>query len=222
MPTVPVRRATSQWLLLNNIDWPTYTRLLRIFAERPAARLAYDRGTLEIIGPLYEHDFDADLLGRLVVTLTEELALPIASGGSTALRRRGKQRGLEPDRCYWITNEPRVRGKRRLDLRVDPPPDLALEVDVTHSSLNRMRIYAALRVPEVWRLESLKLMFHVLGGDGNYSESSYSRAFPLVTPADLTRFLALRATHDANSIVRQFRAWVRQLIATNGSAPPPS
>src|SRR5262245_9592490 len=100
MSTVPARRSTSQRLLLHGIDWRKYTRLLHLFGEHPAVRLTYDRGTLEIMSPLYEHDFDAELLGRFVIALTEELGLPIASGGSTMLRLRRKQRGLEPDRCF--------------------------------------------------------------------------------------------------------------------------
>jgi Uma2 family endonuclease len=113
-----------------------------------------------------------------------------------------------------------VRSKRHIDLRTDPPPDLAIEVDVTSSSLNRMGIYAALRVPEVWRLDGQTLTFHVLGPDGKYITSSHSLSFPLLTPADLLRFLALRATLEENAVVRQFRAWIRQQLATGGSAAP--
>src|SRR3954469_19125831 len=90
-----------QRLILREIDWQTYGRLLRAFAERPAIRLTYDRGTLEIMSPLHEHDSDARFLGRLVVTLTEELGLTVKAGGSTTFRRRRQRRGLEPDDCYW-------------------------------------------------------------------------------------------------------------------------
>src|SRR5207248_954545 len=121
---------------------------------------------LEIMSPLLEHDNPADLLGRFVVVLPEEMNLPMKAAGSTTLRRRRRQRGLEPDRAWWIAHEPRMRGKLRLHLRTDPPPDLALEVDVTYSSLDRMSIYAALKVPEVWRLDGPTLTFHHLGPDG--------------------------------------------------------
>ncbi len=205
-----VRAAPSRSVVLSGIDWRTYTRLLWTFAERPSVRLTFDRGELEIMSPLFEHDRPTALLARFVLVLTEELGLPLASGGSTTLRRRRKQRGLEPDKCFWIHNEPRVRANRRIDLRVDPPPDLAIEVDVTRSSLNRMGIYAALGVPEVWRLDAPALTFQILGADGKYAESPTSRAFPTVTPADLSRFLALLGQIDENAIGAQFRAWVRQ------------
>ena len=202
--------ARSRSFVISDTDWTTYTRLLRAFAERPSVRLAYDRGNLEIMRPLFEHDRPAALLARFVIILTEELGLPLASGGSTTLRRRRKQRGLEPDKCFWIRNEPRVRANRRIDLRVDPPPDLAVEVDVTRSSLDRMGIYAALGVPEVWRLDAPTLTIQVLGADGRYAESPASLAFPSLTAADLLRFLALLGQIDENAICARFRAWVRQ------------
>src|SRR5881398_224534 len=129
-----------QRLVLHGVGWREYTRMLRAFAERPGFRLTYDRGTLEIRSPLFEHEIDADLLGRFVVVLTEELGLPLQAGRSTTLRRRRMRRGLEPDHSWWIAHAAPMRGRRRLDLRTDPPPDLALEVDVTHRSLNRMAI----------------------------------------------------------------------------------
>src|SRR6266851_4665407 len=91
-------------LVLEDIDWKTYSRLLKAFEERPGIRLTYDRGALEIM-PLLEHDIDGRFLGRLVVTLTEELEFPVLSGGSTTLRRQLHQRGIEADECFWIANE---------------------------------------------------------------------------------------------------------------------
>src|SRR5579871_4690701 len=109
MSTVPAQSSVVvPCLLLEDVDWRTYTRLLHIFAERPAFRLTYDRGRLEIMSPLPEHEMDADFLGCLVRALTDELGLPILGGGSTTFRRRRYQRGLEPDRCYWIAHEPAV------------------------------------------------------------------------------------------------------------------
>ncbi|HZU39122.1 MAG TPA: Uma2 family endonuclease [Gemmataceae bacterium] len=214
------RPRSGRCLLLHDIDWSTYSRLLRVFAERSSMRLTYDRGALEIMAPLHEHESDADFLGRLVVVLTEELGLPIKAGGSTTLRRRRRRRGLEPDRCYWIVHEPQVRGKRRIDLRTDPPPDLAIEVDVPHSSLDRMAIYAALGVPEVWRRDTAGLTFTMLGSDGACHDSGHSQAFAFVTPADLTRVIAQRAGMDENAVVVEFRKWVQQRKAGTGTPAP--
>ena len=217
------KSVNGQYLRLSAVDWQTYSRLLRAFAERPAIRLTYDRGELEIMSPLLEHDDDGELLGELVFTLTDELGLPLKRGGSTTLRRRLKQRGIEADKCFWIANAHRMAGRRRLALRTDPPPDLAIEVDVTCSSLDRMSIYAALGVPEVWRLQGDTLTFHILGADGDYATADCSRAFPQITPADLLGFLQeARQAGDENVVIRRFRKWIRQhrAGARSGATPP--
>jgi Uma2 family endonuclease len=210
------RPPPGQCLHLSGVDWTTYSRLLRAFAESPGVRLAYDRGELEIMSPSLEHDDDGRVLGVLVFVLTEELGLPLKFGGSTTLRRRLRKRGIEADECFWIANPHRMAGRRQLDLRTDPPPDLAIEIDVSRSSLDRLGIYAALRVPEVWRLEGDLLTFHVLGPDGTYLRADASRIFPFLRPVDLLSFLQqARQAGDEHAAIRSFREWVRQHRATN-------
>jgi Uma2 family endonuclease len=208
----------GQRLALTNVDWQTYTRLLRTFDERPALRLTYDRGTLEIMTITFGHESWGYVLGRMVDVLTEEPGLPVAGGGSTTFRRKKKRRGLEPDECYWITHEAQVRGKVRIDLRKDPPPDLAIEVEVSRSALNRMGIYAALGIPEVWRCDGQSLTFHVLNAQGRYDVRTHSAIFPHVASADTLPFLMRRGQTEMNALMRQFRAWVRQV---HGPATPP-
>jgi Uma2 family endonuclease len=214
------RRATEQRLRLSNIDWATYSRLLRVFAERPQVRLTYDRGELEIMSPLLEHDYDGDMLGEFVIIAADELRLPMMPGGSTTMRRRKQHKGLEADKCYWIANAARMTGRRRLDLRKDPPPDLAIEIDVSRSSLDRMGIYATLKVPEVWRLDGDDLTFQVLDEHGVYQPAPMSRSFPNLKPADLLPFLKeARIGGDQMPLLRRFRAWVRDHFATRRAEP---
>jgi Uma2 family endonuclease len=193
-------------------------RLGRLFGDRPALRITYDRGVIELMTLTHEHEYLAELLARLVMAWTEERQLLVKSGGSTTFRRRDLDRGLEPDKCYWLANEPAVRGLTRINLRRDPPPDLAIEVEITRSAVPRLPIFAALNFPEVWRLDGAVLTFNLLQADGTYAQSATSQALSPLTPADFNRFLALRATTDENSIVAQFRAWVRQ---SPKSAPTP-
>jgi Uma2 family endonuclease len=160
------------------------------------------------------------LFDPLVRTAVEELGLALASYGSTTLKRRRQKRGLEPDQCYWIANEALVRGKTRFDFRVDPPPDLAIEVDITSSSVNRMAIYAVLGVREVWRFDGQALAFHVLGANARYGEVSHSQALPLLSAADVLRFVNLRGQLDEIELVRQFRTWLRQQIAATKPPTP--
>lgn len=206
--------------VLYDIDWPTYTRLLRVLEGRRRYRLTYDRGTLEIMSPLMNHEEPTYLLGRFVDVLTEELNLPIRGGRSVTLRRRKKKRGLEPDNCFWITSAFRLQAGMRLDLGTDPPPDLAIEVDVTNSSLDRMAIYAVLGVPEVWRLTRDGLLFNVLDS-GRYVVRTHSFAFPWLAATDFIHFIAQAGQPDDNAIVRQFRQWVRQNLPGGAAASPP-
>jgi Uma2 family endonuclease len=216
-----LQACTEQRLLLPGVAWRTYKRLLRTFVDRPSVRLTFDRGTLELMTPSHEHQSQSYLLGRLVDTLTEELALPVKGGRSTTFKRRKWQRGLEADSCWWIANEPLIRGKSVIDQRRDPPPDLAREIDVTRSSLDRLAIYAKLNFGEVWRLKGQVLTCHLLGSDGRYTVSSVSRAFPGLVVADLVAFLSLGRQMDETTIIQQFRAWVRQRFRTGGSGQSP-
>jgi Uma2 family endonuclease len=206
--------------VLHDIDWHTYTRLLRAFEGQRRFRLTYDRGTLEIMSPLWEHEQPTYLLGRFIDELTMALDLPCRAGRSVTLWRRRKRRGLEPDNCYWIAHAPLLQGKRRLDLRVDPPPDVAIEVDVTSSSLDRMSIYAVLGVPEVWRFSTGGIAFHILEA-GAYQVRPNSLSFPQLASVDLIPFLAQWGQTDDTTIVRQFREWVRQQMLQRPTSPPP-
>jgi Uma2 family endonuclease len=210
MSTVP--SAGGQRLVLGGVSWRKYERLLRVFDDRHL-RITYDRGELEIMTLSPQHERFKSLLGYFILALIEELGWNMASFGSMTFKRRRRQRGLEPDQCYWIQNEPLVRGRDAIDLRRDPPPDLVLEIDWTHSALDRMLIYAVLRVPEVWQYDGQTLRIHLLGPGGQYAESLQSQAFPFLPIAELTRFLSLRATMSETELLRQFRAWVRQQIA---------
>jgi Uma2 family endonuclease len=199
----------DQRFVLHDVPWRTYRRFLRALTDRPGVRLTFDRGTLELMTLSHEHESRSYLVARLVDALTEELSLPVKGGRSTTFRRRKKMRGLEPDSCWWIANESHVRGKSRIDLRIDPPPDLSLEIDVTHSSLDRLAIYEALKIPEVWRVEDQNIICCLLDAR-HYAMSATSRAFAGLTVSDLGAFLKLSGQIDDNAIVRQFRAWVRQ------------
>jgi Uma2 family endonuclease len=215
-----VQNPPEQRFILYGVSWQEYSRMLRAFAERPSLRLTCDRGALEFMTLSLEHESLARFFSLLILALTLELGLPLRGGGSTTFRRRRRRRGLKSDECFWIANEPKVRGKEKINLAVDPPPDLAVEVDISYSTLNRMSIYAALRVPEVWRYDGQALTFHVLAPDGRYIVASQSRAIPQLSSADLASLIALRGTMDENSLFRHFQTWARQRFGKGSQATP--
>lgn len=196
-------------VLLKDVSWQTYQSLIKDFEQQPALRLTYDRGLLEIRMPSDPHETYKKLLGRLIEALTEELGIEIRSLGSRTCDREDLERGLEPDQCYYIQNEQAVWNKVQIDLSVDPPPDLAIEIDITNSSMKRLSVYAALGIPEVWRYDSQSLtMYHLEHQD--YQLCQFSIAFPFLSSVDIEQFLILKQTTKENTLIRQFREWVRE------------
>jgi Uma2 family endonuclease len=218
----PRRRKPGRSVVIPLADWKLYEDLLGAFEGHPGVRLTYDRGELEIMVPSHEHEGDADFLGRMIVILTEELGLDLHSGGSTTLKRKRMKKGLEPDRCFWIANASKVAGVRQLNLKIHPPPDLAIEVDVTRSSLDRHGIYRTLGVGELWRLDGDDLTFHVLGADKKYTEVPASPTFPGIIPGDLMSFVKqARTALNQNIPAGAFRAWLKQRVASAAGPPAP-
>ncbi|WP_309741934.1 MULTISPECIES: Uma2 family endonuclease [unclassified Chamaesiphon] len=197
-------------VVLKNISWQSYQSLIIDFEREPAMRLTYDRGTLEIRMPLAPHETYKKILGRLIETATEELDLEIRSLGSLTCSREDLAKGLEPDQCYYIQNEAMVRGVEQIDLAKLPPPDLAVEIDITSSSLDRFSIYAALKVPEIWRYNGQVLAIYGLRGS-EYIIRDSSLALPQLKTADILQFLNLSASIGENNLVKQFRQWLRTL-----------
>ncbi|MEG4320111.1 MULTISPECIES: Uma2 family endonuclease [unclassified Microcoleus] len=195
-------------LVLHDISWETYEQLLEIFAERPTPRMTYYNGTLELMVPLPEHERYSWTIGRLIAALSEELGLEIIGLKSSTWRSKPKKAGKEADECFYIQNEAVMRGKLKIDLKTDPPPDLAVEMDLTSSSINQMAVYAELKVPEVWRWKKGKLTVNILTDTG-YVESETSLAFGSFPVKELAGFMQLDSDKGENARIREFREWVR-------------
>jgi Uma2 family endonuclease len=201
-------------VILHNIRWETFLALLEDLGEH-RGRLTYDRGTVEIVSPTKKHEGLKKLIGRLIETFTLELRIKIASCSSTTLKSQLKNRGIEPDECYYVQNEAAVRGKEEIDIEVDPPPDLSVEIEITTRWINRKSVYAALGIPEVWSHDGKALSVHLLDEDGEkYVRSEASRAFPTLPIAELNRFLEMRSSTDETSLLLAFRDWVRERFGT--------
>jgi Uma2 family endonuclease len=196
-------------LVLHDVGWDDYEAMLQIVGDR-RIRVTYDAGTMEVRMPSQRHEQAAQLLGLFVPRLAEELEVPYEPLGMTTWKRRGAAKGLEPDQCYYIQNQAVVRQREAIDLDVDPPPDLAIEVDITHSSLDRMAIYAGLRVPEVWLYDGRVLTMYHLDPAGRYQRHDSSRSFPGLRAADVERFIELGRTTDKLGWSRMLREWVRE------------
>ena len=201
----------SSGILLNKISWTTYESLLNELAQQRGIRLTYDRGNLEIMTPSAPHEKSGELLGNFVEVLTDELNVDICSMGSLTCKCQHLERGLEPDKCYYIQNEDVVWNKEQIDLNEDPPPDLAIEIDITSSSIERLELYASLGVPEVWRYDGKRLIIYQLEGN-EYAECEVSPTFPFLSKSEMLRFLELKKTTKEKALLRLFREWVKSQI----------
>ncbi|MFN6535137.1 MAG: Uma2 family endonuclease [Nostoc sp. EkiNYC01] len=200
----------GQRVLLQDVTWQELEAILEELGEHRAARIAYDRGILEIMAPLPEYEYDKEIISDLVKALLEELDIEFRCLGSTTFKNQAMAQGIEPDQCFYIKNESKIRGKRRLDLTVDPPPDLALEIDIT--SRTHRNIYQALKVPELWRFERGKLQINLLR-DGHYIESGQSLNFPLFPLIEtIPQYLNQSVTAGRNATLKAFRLWVQKHI----------
>lgn len=203
----------GQKLILNELNWQEFEEILAELGENRGTRIAYDRGTLEIMSPLPEHETSKVLISNLVEALLEELDMEFWCLGSTTFKSKLISKGIEPDNCFYIANEKAVRGKDKLDLTIDPPPDLALEIDLTSRSYPN--IYAALGVPELWRFEKNNLQINILR-NGQYIESESSLNFPnFPVKKVIPEYLNKCKKEGRNKSMRAFRDLVRIYIKNN-------
>lgn len=207
MATVECVQA-EQRFRLHGVSWQTYLEL-RESPENEHVRIAYDRGELEMMSPSKTHEQYASLIGRLLDVWTLEWDIDIQSCRTVTFKRVDLQRGLEPDNCYYVANEPMVRSATELDLSVDPPPDLAIEIDLSDGAMDKLTMYAAFGVPEVWRFDGRTLRVFVLGEGGRYQPCPYSVSFPNLPPAEIEKVLAKLGTASETALVRSFSNWAR-------------
>ncbi|ACK71095.1 protein of unknown function DUF820 [Gloeothece citriformis PCC 7424] len=200
----------GQRVLLQNISWGEFEGILSELGEHRAIRLSYYQGILELRMPLPEHEVNKEIIGDMVKILLEELEIDRECFGSTTFKREDMPAGIEPDNCFYIKNYRVMIGKKRIDLRVDPPPDLAIEVDLI--SKTQLAAYEALGVSELWRYENEQLHINVLQ-EGKYIESSMSSIFPNIPVREgISQFLKASSIEGTSAALRGFRKWVTEMI----------
>ncbi|MEB3161075.1 MAG: Uma2 family endonuclease [Synechocystis sp.] len=215
MVATPTKPNTTQQIIgekrvsLYDVTWDGYLQILAALPEGRGSRLTYDQGLLEISMPSEDHEFYLRLIEVFIRILVYELGMKMKTMGSTTMNFERQQRSSEPDCAYYFQNQPTVAG-RKVDFAVDPPPDLVVEVDISHTDIDKNRLYASFGVPEFWRYDGRRLRIFVLV-DGNYEERQQSPTFPWVTKADLYKFLA-QAQQDEMAAERTFRAYIQTQI----------
>jgi len=195
-------------VLLQNVSWSTYESLLRDRLDGASPRFTYDRGDLSIMVTSPHHEEINRTLSLLIELLAEEFGIESRAFGSTTYRRKDLKRGFEPDSCFYFRNEAQVRGKKSLDLTVDPPPDLVIEIDISNPSLNKLPIFAAFGVPEVWRFNGRELEILILERE-EYIGTNQSKALPSVSTEVITGFLHESGKMGRLEWIKDVRNWAK-------------
>ncbi len=198
-------------VVLSNISWEQFESVLEDLGDQRSAHIAYDNGSLEIMTPLPEHEHFKEVLGDAVKDIADELELDYESYGSTTWRQQTQMAGVEPDNCFYFQHEATVRGRLDLDLsQGDPPPDLALEIDLTSKSLNRFPIYARLGIPEIWCYDQGELKIYHLQRD-TYIQAEISLAIPGLPIQELPQIIETHRSQGRRAIRRAVRQWANSL-----------
>jgi Uma2 family endonuclease len=215
-----IRSATEPCVVLREVDWSGYESLLRIRDERSAPRMVYLDGSLFLVSPSFPHEHLKERLGWFVNLLVEELDVPCVASGSTTLRRKSKKGGVEGDQTYYLANEALIRGKAHIDLDVDPPPDLAVEVAWPHKADAAVEVYRRFKIPEVWVCDGRRLKVFVLDASEHYAVVERSRAFP-IDSTDIDEWILKPREGSDTAWAKQVRRWVREIVAPRlGNANP--
>ncbi len=213
MSTTLTKPVAENTVLLKNITWQTFNNLLTELGDQRSSRLSYYLGNVEIMSPLGEHENDNRFVESLISVIADELNLNIKKLGSLTLKSDQHQQAVEPDSCYYLQNEPLVRNKQNIDLSIDPPPDLALEIDITNSSLNKLPIYATLKVPEVWLYDGKKLtVFRLQENKNNYQELNQSPTFPWLNLDTIPELISRSLQEGETKTLKYFRQWIEDNV----------
>lgn len=209
LPLVPhpvPRPIGEQRIIFHCLNWQRYQAIRHALSESRNTRLTYHQGTLEITMPLEDHEFATRLIELFIRILVVESGMKLKTMGSTTLEREVLDRAAEPDNAYYIQNQSLVAG-RNVDLEKDPPPDLIVEIDITHTDIDKLQLYANMGIPEFWRYNGETWKIYQLQGK-NYQDVDRSPTFPTVPKSRLYEFLA-QAKQDEAEAELTLRAWVR-------------
>lgn len=201
----------EQCFVLDDSTWDLYESILQHLADRHVF-VTYDRGRLELMAPSWKHEKRSRLIGKLIGIVAEELGVPIEGGGSATIRRKSLDRGLEADQWFYVSHVGAIQGRDEIDPERDPPPDLAVEVEISQRLLDREGIYRAMRVPELWRDDGNRVRMFALGDDGHYHSIGVSSAFPMLDPAHVEELMRASQDIDEMSWGRLVRDRIRRRL----------
>ena len=197
-------------VIWHNVSWEEYEELLEQAGEASGLRISFDNGTLQAMTLSAEHEKYARFIENLVGAVRLRLRVRILSFGSATMKKRKKGKGNEPDACFYVQTAAALGNRIQLDFTVDPPPDIAVEVDVHHDSQSKFPIYVALGVSEIWRYDGQQMTIHQLQQEA-YAEVETSPALPMLTSRILTEYLTRMREEGEFEALLAFDQWLQSL-----------
>ena len=195
-------------VVLSSVGWQTYLSLVEE-SDHAGGRMTFDQGVLEIMSPLMPHESGKRLIGRMIEMFTLIRGIDIRSAASTTFRRTDLQRGFEADESYYIQCSELIRGKHEIDLSIDPPPDLVIEVEMTRSSINKLRLFSSMGIPEIWRYDGKTIWIGCLQ-NGTYAESGVSGVLPGFPIGLAKELLTRRFETSETQLIRTFAGTIER------------
>ncbi len=190
----------------HNVSWEEYEELIDQVGEPAGLRISYDDGTLKAMTISSEHEHYASFVEKLLGFVSVRLHINILSFGSATMKRKPK--GNEPDACFYVQTADTIGNRIDIDFAIDPPPDIAVEIDIHHDSQDKFSIYAAFFVPEIWRFDGQALTIYLLQQD-RYNEAETSAALPMLTSEILTQFLSRLRDEGEFRALLAFDEWLQ-------------
>jgi Uma2 family endonuclease len=219
-PPAAETEAVEQRFDVPRVSWDSYQAISDALVEQPGVRVIYCEGSLLLMGKSRRHEWLSDCLGHLVMGIAIRLGIACEPAGEATYRRRQEDAGLEGDRTFHLgANAERMRGGLNYDFSSDPPPDLAIEVEVSNPADLAMRAWGKMRVPEIWRFdnEQFACSFWKRRDDGAYEPISRSICLPILEPADVVALLQHAQTLGTVACLAELPAWVDRTIAKQKS-----
>jgi Uma2 family endonuclease len=222
--TIPTRSASAtvegdQCVTLRGLDWKGYLTMLRVRGERPVPRMVYLDRELLLVSPSFAHEFLKKRLGAFVQEVIVALKIQCIPAGETTFRRQRKRGGIEGDESYYLANAARIVGKNEIDLRIDPPPDLTIEVVHNRDARRAIEVYRRLGVPEVWVCDQEQLRILVLQANGRYASADSSMVFPFLKTSEIASWILLPREPYETDWLEALRRWVGETLVPRRAGP---
>jgi Uma2 family endonuclease len=207
IPIQAIELAPGSQIVIRNLSWQDFEGLVQDLGEKRKTRVVYSQGTIEIMARLVLYERPHRIIAYIITTILEIQGRNWEDFGLTTFKLPGIA-GIQLDTCFYIENANKVKGATQMDLSIYPPPDLAIEFDVTSKTI--FDACASLGIPELWTYNNHRLTVYILKANG-YVESSFSTTFSNLDMTELIpRMLQKAIDNGTRQMLREIRTFLQE------------